>query len=127
MEVRWHGLAAVDAPACTMCVCLSCVLHSLLLSASAAWPGVARDGFCLPPPPLLPRPQSPSFGGFSFSKPAAPEAAKPAEPAAAKKSEPSSSSGSSSSLFSSDMFNTPIKVGSEVQQLQWRVWAGRWP
>jgi hypothetical protein len=44
------------------------------------------------------------FGGFSFSKPAEPEA--PAAPAA----EPAKKEESSSSMFSSDMWNTPIKV-----------------
>lgn len=49
---------------------------------------------------------APKWGGFSFSKPAA-EPEKPAEPAAPAKVESGSDMGN---VFSSDMWNTPIKV-----------------
>jgi hypothetical protein len=65
---------------------------------------------------VLQAPAAPAFGGFSWGKPAA-EPAKAPEPAAAPATTESGSS-DMGSMFSSDMWNTPIKVWHTQQQQQ---------
>jgi hypothetical protein len=57
---------------------------------------------------VLQAPAAPAFGGFSWSKPAAAPAKAPEPAPAPAKTE--SSSSDMGSMFSSDMWNTPIKV-----------------
>lgn len=55
-------------------------------------------------------PSAPAFGGFSWGKPAAEPEQKAAPAPAAAPAKKESSSSDMGSMFSSDMWNTPIKV-----------------
>lgn len=72
---------------------------------------------------LLPQaPSAPAFGGFSWSKPAAEPEQKAAPAPAAAPAKTEASSSDMGSMFSSDMWSTPIKVRALYAACRsWRV------